>query len=366
VFDRRLIANFDWTLFFAALLLSVLGIVNLYSAGSFSSGQSATPFFIKQTYWLFIGLFLFFVVIAIDYQFIARQAYFIHLTAMMLLVFVLLWGTSSTGALRWLQIGPFSFQPSEFAKISLVIFLSYALSGTTPSAPSQFQGLITPTLFTLITFLLIFLEPDLGTASLFLLIFISFLFLVRLDRRSIVVFITTGIILLPCSWLFLEDYQKNRVFAFLSPGKDSLRAGYQAVQSKIAIGSGMVFGKGFLNGTQSQLRFLPEQHTDFVFSVWAEEWGFAGVLLVLLLFFVVISKSLKIAALSKDRLGSFIAIGIVLIFFWQIGINVGMVSGMLPIVGITLPLVSYGGSSLISTWIGIGLLLNIKMRRLVF
>ena len=128
----------------------------------------------------------------------------------------------------------------------------------------------------------------------------------------------------------------------------------------------MVFGKGFLNGTQSQLRFLPEQHTDFVFSVWAEEWGFAGVLLLLLLFFVVISKSLKIAALSKDRLGSFIAIGIVLIFFWQIGINVGMVSGMLPIVGITLPLVSYGGSSLISTWIGIGLLLNIKMRRLVF
>jgi rod shape determining protein RodA len=127
-----------------------------------------------------------------------------------------------------------------------------------------------------------------------------------------------------------------------------------------------VFGKGFLNGTQSQLRFLPEQHTDFVFSVWAEEWGFVGVLLVLLLFFVVISKSLKIASLSKDRLGSFIAIGIVLILFWQIGINVGMVSGMLPIVGITLPLVSYGGSSLISTWIGIGLLLNIKMRRLVF
>lgn len=366
MFDRRLIANFDWTLFFAALALSVLGIVNLYSAGSFSSGQNATPFFLKQIYWLLIGLVLFFAVIAIDYQLIARQAYFIQLTAMLLLIFVLFWGSSSTGALRWLQIGPFSFQPSEFAKISLIIFLSHTLSGTTPSVPSQFQGITIPTLFTLLTCLLIFIEPDLGTAALFLLVFVSFLFLVRLDRRSIAVFIISSIILLPCSWLFLEDYQKSRVVAFINPGEDSLRAGYQAIQSNIAIGSGMAFGKGFLNGTQSQLRFLPEQHTDFVFSVWAEEWGFAGALMLLLLFFVIISKSLKIASLSKDRLGSFIAIGIVLYLFWQVSINVGMVSGMLPIVGMTLPLVSYGGSSLIATWICIGLLLNVKMRRLIF
>ena len=172
--------------------------------------------------------------------------------------------------------------------------------------------------------------------------------------------------MLPCIWFFLEDYQKRRVFTFLSPGKDSLRAGYQAIQSKIAIGSGSLFGKGFLNGTQSQLRFLPEQHTDFVFSVWAEEWGVAGVLLVLLLFFVVISKGLKIAALSRDRLGSYLALGAVLILSYQICINVGMVSGLLPIVGITLPLFSYGGSSLISTWICIGILLNVKMRRLMF
>lgn len=367
MFDRRLIANFDWTLFFAALALSVLGILNLYSAGSFSSAHSsATPFFIKQSYWLLVGLIVMFVVISIDYQFISRQGYLLHLASLFLLLVVLLWGSSSTGAHRWLQVGPFSFQPSEFAKISLIIVLSYTLSGSTPATSSQFQGLAAPVLLTALTFLLIFLEPDLGTSGLFLLIFISFVFLVRFDRRHIALFVTTGIVLLPCIWFFLEDYQKRRVFTFISPEKDSLRAGYQAIQSKIAIGSGSLFGKGFLNGTQSQLRFLPEQHTDFVFSVWAEEWGFAGVLLVLLLFFVVISKGLKIAALSRDSLGSFLAIGVVLIISFQVCINVGMVSGLLPIVGITLPLFSYGGSSLISTWVCIGLLLNVKMRRLIF
>lgn len=366
MFDRRLIANFDWTLFLTALALSVLGIINIYSAGSFSSGHTTTPYYVKQIYWLIIGLISMLVVISLDYQFIARQAFAIHFLSIILLVLVLLWGNSSTGAHRWLQIGPFSFQPSEFAKVSLIIFLSSSLSGSTPPTSGRFEGLASPSLCTLFTFLLVFLEPDLGTACMYLLIFISFLFLVRFDRRSILMFITTGLILLPCSWLFMEDYQKKRVFAFLSPSKDSLRTGYQAIQSKIAIGSGALFGKGFLNGTQSQLRFLPEQHTDFVFSVWAEEWGFFGALVVLLLFFVLISKGLKIASLSRDRLGSFISIGIVIVLAWQVCINVGMVSGLLPIVGITLPLFSYGGSSLLSTWICIGLLLNVKMRKAVF
>jgi len=181
-----------------------------------------------------------------------------------------------------------------------------------------------------------------------------------------VAFIISGVVLLPIFWLFLEDYQKRRIFVFLNPGKDSLQGGYQAIQSKIAIGSGMLFGKGFLNGTQSQLRFLPEQHTDFVFSVWAEEWGFMGALLLILLLFLIISKGLKIASQSRDRLGLLISVGLVLVLFWQIFINIGMVVGLLPIVGIPLPFLSYGGSSLVSTWVIVAVLLNIRMRKFMF
>ena len=253
-----------------------------------------------------------------------------------------------------------------FAKISFVLLLSHSFSRSTPPRASQLQGFPLPTLFTLITFVLVFLEPDLGTAALIIVIFVSFIFFAKFDLRHIFLFMLSCVILLPCSWLFLEDYQKSRLFAFLSPGKNSLHAGYQAVQSKIAIGSGMLFGKGFLGGTQSQLRFLPEQHTDFAFSVLAEEWGLAGSLLLISLLFLVVSKGLKIASQSRDVLGSFISFGLVSILFWQISINIGMVIGLFPIVGIPLPFISYGGSSLISTWAIVGMLLNVRMRRFMF
>ena len=367
MFDRRLISNFDWTLFLASLLLSILGAVNLYSAGSFSLNNSTpTPFYLKQLYWLLAGLFLFFVIISIDYQLMARHSYLLHGASLFLLLLALFWGKTTAGTHRWLQVGGFSFQPSEFAKISFVLLLSHSFSRSTPPRASQFQGLLLPTIFTLITFILVFLEPDLGTAALILVIFVSFVFFAKFDLRHIFLFMLSCVILLPCSWLFLEDYQKSRLFAFLSPGKNSLHAGYQAVQSKIAIGSGMLFGKGFLGGTQSQLRFLPEQHTDFAFSVLAEEWGLAGSLLLISLLFLVVSKGLKIASQSRDILGSFISFGLVSILFWQISINIGMVIGLFPIVGIPLPFISYGGSSLISTWVIVGMLLNIRMRKFVF
>ena len=210
------------------------------------------------------------------------------------------------------------------------------------------------------------MEPDLGTAALFVLVFTSFLFFLHRGFKYVAVSVASGAALLPVAWLFLEDYQKKRVFAFLSPGKYSLQAGYQAIQSKIAVGSGMFLGKGFLCGTQSQLRFLPEQHTDFAFSVWAEEWGFVGSLLLVLLLFLAISKGLGVASQSRDRLGSFISIGFVVVLLWQIVINIGMVVGIFPIVGIPLPFFSYGGSSFVSSWIMMGLLLNIRMRKFMF
>jgi rod shape determining protein RodA len=366
VFDRRLVTSFDWGLLLAALTLSGLGIINIYSAGSFSLNGSPAPFFLKQIYWLSISFIVLIIAVAIDYQIIARNCYLLHGVCMLLLIVAFFWGGPTAGTHRWIQIGSFSIQPSEFAKVSLVIFLASSLSGSTPSTAGFLQGLVLPGLLTAATFLLVFLQPDLGTAGLLLIIFISLLFLVRLDIKQIVIAIVSGVALLPCSLFFLEEYQKRRIVTFLNPDKDSLRAGYQAIQSKIAIGSGMLSGKGFMSGTQSQLRFLPEQHTDFAFSVWAEEWGFFGSLVLLLLFFLVVSKGLKIASLARDRLGSLLAVGLVLILFWQVCINIGMVCGLFPIVGVPLPFVSYGGSSFITNWVIIGLLLNIRMRRLTF
>ena len=366
MFDRRLVSNFDWSLLLSSLLVSALGIVNLYSTGSISSGPGITPLYLKQFYWLLVGLFLFFTIVTIDYQFVARYAYLLHGLSLLLLLIALLWAKPTAGTHRWLQIGGLSFQPSEFAKITLVLLLSRSFSGVSMSDAEQFRGIALPSFFTALTFLLVFLEPDLGTAALFVLVFFSFFFLIKLDLKNIFLFISSGAVLLPCAWFFLEDYQKGRLISFFNPGKDSLRAGYQAIQSKIAIGSGMLFGKGFGIGTQSQLRFLPEQHTDFAFSVWAEEWGFFGALMLVLVLFFILSKGLKIAAQSRDRLGSFVSVALVLILFWQVVINISMVSGLFPTVGIPLPFVSYGGSSLVSTWIIIGILQNIRMRKLVF
>jgi rod shape determining protein RodA len=366
VFDRRLVTNFDWGLLLVALVLSGLGIVNIYSAGSFSLNESPAPFFLKQMYWLSISMIVLIASVAIDYQLIARNCYLLHGAAVLLLIAAFFLGGPTAGTHRWIQIGSFSFQPSEFAKVSLVIFLSSSLSGSTPATAGLLQGLVLPGLFTAGTFILIFLQPDLGTAGLLLIIFISFVFLVRLDLKQIAAVGISGLVLLPCSLFFMEEYQKRRIVTFLNPDKDALRAGYQAIQSKIAIGSGMLSGKGFMSGTQSQLRFLPEQHTDFAFSVWAEEWGFVGSVLLLLFFFLLLSKGLKIATIARDRLGAFMAVGLVLILFWQVCINIGMVCGLFPIVGVPLPFVSYGGSSLITNWVIVGLLLNIRMRRLTF
>ena len=368
MFDRRLLSGFDWTLFSLCLVLSVLGVVNLYSAGSAASSlnHSATPHYLKQIYWLLVGLGLLAVTVTVDYQFVARHSYLLHGLSLALLLLALFWGKPTAGTHRWLQLWGISLQPSEFAKITLILLLSRHFSELNMSAPFRLLDFSLPILATLITFFLIFLEPDLGTAALIVLVFVSFVFFLHLGLRYVMILAISGAALLPVAWLFLEDYQKRRVFAFLSPGKYSLQAGYQAIQSKIAVGSGMFLGKGFLCGTQSQLRFLPEQHTDFAFSVWAEEWGFAGSLLLVLPLFLVVSKGLRVASQSRDRLGSFLSAGLALILFCQVFINLGMVSGLLPIAGIPLPFFSYGGSSLVSTWIMVGLLLNVRMRKFMF
>ena len=362
MFDRRLILNFDWTLLITVLFISTMGILNLYSS-TYPHTGSGTPLFIKQIYWLLAGIGLAIFILLFDYRTFIRYAYPFYISCLFLLLLVMIFGRTTSGSQRWLQLGFFSFQPSELAKIAIILALTRYFTENENTLGYGFRDLIVPFLILAIPLALIFKQPDLGTTG--LLVLISFSMLAFMGFR-LQTWLTLGgacAAALPIFWHFLKDYQRTRLLTFINPDLDPLKTGYHITQSKIAVGSGTIWGKGWLKGTQSQLHFLPEQHTDFVFSVWAEEWGFVGAFLLLFLFLLLISRGLKIANTSKDRAGAVLAIGISAMLFWQIFINVGMVVGIVPVVGVPLPLFSYGGTSVISTLMGIGILMNISMRR---
>jgi rod shape determining protein RodA len=362
MFDRRLILNFDIFLLVAVLLLSFLGVVNLKSISSSSSGASLFYFY-KQISWIMVGLFFLFIIVNINYVSIVRYSYYLHICSVVLLIIVLFYGKSRLGSQRWLYIGGFSLQPSEIAKITFILALSKFYSENVSQRPYHVRDMFYPFVILIITFLPIYFQPDLGTSGILFLTFISMIFFLNINRKSVCSFFCLFVFLLPCFWFMLKDYQKTRILVFLNPELDPLNAGYQVIQSKIAIGSGGLLGKGFKLGTQNQLRFLPEQHTDFVFSVWAEEWGFVGCFFLLSLFFFLIYRGLSIAYNCKNLYGSFLAAGISLLFFWQFIINVFMTLGLFPVAGVTFPFFSYGGSSMVSCLVAIGLVLNINMRK---
>ena len=360
--DRRLILNFDWTLLITVLFISTLGVLNLYSS-TYPHVGSGTPLYAKQIYWLVAGSGLAVFMLLFDYRTFIRYAYPFYIFCLFLLLLVMIFGRTTSGSQRWLQLGFFSFQPSELAKISLILALTRYFTENENTLGYGFRDLMVPFLILAIPLGLIFKQPDLGTTG--LLVLISFSMLAFMGFR-LQTWLTLGgacAAAIPIGWHFLKDYQKTRLMTFINPDLDPLKTGYHITQSKIAVGSGTVWGKGWLKGTQSQLHFLPEQHTDFVFSVWAEEWGFVGAFVLLFLFLLLISRGLKIANTSKDRSGAVLAIGISAMLFWQIFINVGMVVGIVPVVGVPLPLFSYGGTSVITTFLGIGILMNISMRR---
>jgi rod shape determining protein RodA len=362
MFDRRLLINFDGGLFLAVFLVTALGLINLYSICS-SSWASSSVYFFRQLYWVALGLVVIFCIIPVNYTTIIRYAYYLHALSLLILVVVIFLGKTKLGSQRWLSLGPVSVQPSELAKITFILSLCKFYVENSTAKAFRLIDLWLPFLFLLMTFLLIYIQPDLGTGGIIVLVFFSLVFFVRVDKKSLLVFAVSSVVLLPSLWFFLKDYQKKRVLTFLNPELDPLHSGYQIIQSKIAIGSGSFFGKGFTLGTQSQLRFLPEQHTDFAFSVWGEEWGFIGCAVLLLLFFIVLYRGLSIAFNSKNVSGSLLAICIVLLLFWQIVINIGMTIGLFPVVGVPLPFFSYGGSSMLSCMFSVGLLLNISMRK---
>lgn len=367
------LSHFDWLLFGIAVVLSLLGILTIYSATRSPDYQEALlseghgpDFFKRQIIWLFAGVALFFGILFIDYQWFKRFAYVLYGISIFLLILVLIIGKKSMGASRWISLGFFSFQPTDLFKIAFLIALASYLHDikTRLTAKIIFKIFF---LFVLLPVLLIFKQPDLGSAGIIFIAFLCVVLIYGAESRFLKLAMIIGLISLPFLWpVFwesLKDYQKNRIQAFLSEEVDPAGIGYHIKQSKIAIGSGGLFGKGYLKGTQGPLRFLPERHTDFVFSAFAEEWGFIGAVIVLTLYILYILRGFDTAKRARDNFGRYLAAGISMLIGLYVFINIGMSLGLTPVVGIPLPFMSYGGSAMVTNFILTGILVNIRMRR---
>lgn len=364
--DRRLLTNFDWVLVGLTLTVCMVGILNIYSATSTYKIIGST-YYMKQFYWMLVGMFVALLVSSIDYHIFEDFSYWLYGFLILLLVAVLVIGRRSMGATRWLSLGVFSIQPSELMKIVIIVTFARFFNSFQAAGGLSVKDMLLPLALLLPPAVLIMKQPDLGTATLVLLIAGSMIAYRGLKLSTIFSFVLVTLPLFWISWKhLLRPYQKNRVLDFLNPERSRLGSGYHIIQSKIAVGSGGFAGKGFMKGTQSQLRFLPEQHTDFAFSVFAEEWGFIGCLILIIIYLSLVLWGLHIARRCNDRFGALLAIGVTAMLFWHTAINMGMVMGMFPVVGVPLPFFSYGGTSMITSMVGIGILQNISMRRFMF
>jgi rod shape determining protein RodA len=363
--ERRLWGQLDARLVILTVALMVIGIANLFSATINMSGEGI-PFYLRQLLWFGIGALLGLLVFAIDYRYYEELAYPFYLLVLVIVLCVLTYGLIVGGGQRWIKTGFFYFQPSELMKIALILALARYFARHERKEGYRLRDLVIPAIITMVPTLLIAKQPDLGTAVVMVSIFFSIVLFVRIRFRSLLILCTSIFLATPIFWLILKGYQRTRILTLLNPYMDPLGSGYHIIQSKIAIGSGGIWGKGFLQGSQYKLHFLPEHHTDFIFAVLGEEWGFIGCGVVLALYLTLILWGLTRGVMTQDRYGSIIALGVTAMIFWHVVINVGMVLGMMPVVGLPLPLLSYGGSSAVVTLIGIGLLLNVRARRHVF
>ena len=361
--------QFDWPLFVAVAAIAVIGVTNLYSATS-AARASLSELYIQQIYWLTLGAGVAVLVVAIDYRHFERFAWFAYGAGVVLLILVFLLAPEIRGSQRWIYIGSFSLQPSEMSKIFLIIALAKYLHNDPKTEGRTLKDLVIPAAILGLPMFLILRQPDLGTALMHAFIFISIMMLTNLKLRSLFTLVGTFVASAPLIWLGLEEYQRGRFRSYFDmlfgENPDILGDGWHTYQSMVAIGSGGLWGKGCMQGSQNQHKFLPDQHTDFPFPVWAEEQGFLGVALLFGLYVFLILWGLKIASTAKDRFGAVIAVGVSAFFFWHSVINLGMVCGLLPVVGVTLPLFSYGGSSVLTSMMGIGLLMNVSIRRFSF
>jgi rod shape determining protein RodA len=359
--DRRVVRNLDPYLLGSTLLLCLFGLVMVYSTTRY--GLHPLLFVRSQMLHFVVGVLVAAAILAVDYRSLASGARVLYVVNLVLLAAVLVAGRSSLGAQRWIPLGPLGqFQPSEFAKLAIVVTLARHLSDR-PGPYTSVRDLLPFLAHISIPMILIFRQPDLGTALVYGAIFAGMLYAGGARRRDLALLGVAGAAVTPLLWHILKAYQRRRLLSFLDPSLDPLGAGYGIIQSKIAVGSGMLWGKGLFAGTQNVLQFVPEHHTDFIFSVVGEELGFIGCVLLLLLFYVWLVRGVRTAAVARDRFGALVAVGIVSMIAFHVFVNVGMTVGIMPITGIPLPFISYGGSALMTMVWAAALLLNVGMRR---
>ncbi len=352
--------SLDWALVILALLIAGIGIIQIYSATHGTIWRNA---WWKQALWVVLGLIVMWVVASIDYHTLLGQAPLFYVLAIISLIAVLFFGVRVFGSRRWIPMpGEFLLQPSEFVKVVVILLVARYLAELKTERLEIRDLLNLGGLVGLLT-LLVMRQPDLGTALTYLPILAAGVFMAGLRWKHWVAICLVGLLVLPLGWMLLKDYQKERLTTFLDPGRDPLGAGYQVTQSKIAVGSGGIWGKGVAQGSQTQLRFLPVPHTDFILAAFAEEHGFIGVLLILGLFFFLIMQIVQNAQMAPDRGGMYICLCIAGLILFHLLVNVGMVVGRMPVTGIPLPLMSYGGSSILTIFAMLGLVHNVRLRR---
>ncbi|MBN1687638.1 MAG: rod shape-determining protein RodA [Candidatus Omnitrophica bacterium] len=358
---RNLHRDIYWPFIWSLFGLIMIGTLFIWSAGYHDSGNYVS----KQMVWILIGLVTLLAVYLIGYRTFLNVSYLLYVAAVAMLFLVFVAGQRHLGAQRWLQIGPLAIQPSEFAKLATVLAIANFL-GSHHSWEKSFRIVIIALGLFFLPLILIVKQPDLGTALLFVPMILAILFLWGIQYRYLIVAGLSGLVAAPFFWQFLKEYQRKRILTFMDPSQDPLGAGYTAIQAKIAVGSGGLLGKGYMAGTQSQLQFVPEHHTDFIFCVLGEEWGFIGALLLLCLYGFLFRAAFQIMNHTTDVRAKLLVGGVVTILFSQVFINIGMTFGLMPITGLTLPLVSYGGSSFMTTMFALGLVLSINRERSIF
>lgn len=364
---EKIKARLNWGLVGVTAALCLIGVANLYSAAS-RTGDTGIPSLVwQQVIWLGLGWLVLLVVMFIDYRFWGRFSYVLYLIYLLLMIAVLIVGREVAGHKSWLDLGAFRIQPSEIGKIVLPMVLARCFAQHPAGGGYYLRELIIPLGLAGIPALLVLMQGDFGGAVFYVIIFLSMLLFAGIRRGVVIAMLVALLVGGTLTYSFvLTQPQRSRIISFVHPGSDLKGRGYQIAQAKIAIGSGWIAGKGYLHGIRHKLYYVPARHTDFVFSVFAEEWGFIGSVIVLVLYLSLIMFGIETASGAKDRFGLFLGLGMTTALFWQVTINLFGVLGMLPLTGVTLPFMSYGGSSVVMMLVAVGLLLSIRMRRFMF
>ncbi|MBC7691657.1 MAG: rod shape-determining protein RodA [Methylotenera sp.] len=364
MYDEEL-KKFNWNLLIIQFVLFGIGIWNLISATGVE--DKSLGLYKTQLLWFGIGMALTTLILIMHYSFFSRVAYIIYFANILLLAAVLVAGKSSLGAKRWIGFGGLRIQPSEFMKLSMVICLAKYFETDRTVGGYGLKEMLLPVMLVAVPAGLIMLQPDLGTALIILFTFASMMLFIKVRPKTLILLISIVALTVPLAYQFaMKPYQRQRIVSFIDPQSDPKGSGYNSIQSMIAVGSGQLTGKGYKKGTQSQLNFLPEHHTDFIFSVFSEEHGFVGCIILVAIYLVFLLNGLSVAYQSHDKFGVLLTLGIMNVFFWHIFVNMGMVMGMLPIVGVPLPFLSYGGSSLMTSIMSVAIVTNIANKKFMF